>query len=406
MDPRPHDEKDISLAMQRVREATEAPTEGAKKAVNMKALAGVLALAVVAGGTIYAVKRNSAPKADSQQMKDSLSWVQKAGAQAAGYDATADQQFSASSGLQDDTSGAEARLRALQDAARTPQQQNAAEGPGGASQGGARATGNEAGSGSGSRGSSRGQSSAQVVSSVIPEHLRIRLNPEYQQWLEMHSGTTVAWSRPESDGGVVRTGSSAPVAGVDPALQNLYPGAQPFASAKPFYMPASAEITCVTDHVINTDYAGVIRATVTSPQELKGARVLLNHTGVNIDRANASIGTLVMNRGGSWSQYAVQGVVRTDLPALNGIVNHHYMRRIMPAVANAGLAGGALYLSGNNTNNNISTSDQIYNSMVVAGISGVQTEIAKINDGKPEVTVVVPAGQEFNILLTSGLEIK
>ena len=232
------------------------------------------------------------------------------------------------------------------------------------------------------------------------------MNPEYQQWLEMNSGTTVAWSRVETDGGARATSVSAPVAGVDPGLQNLYPGAQPYAAARPFYMPASAEITCVTDHVINTDYAGVIRATVTSPQELKGAKLLVNHSGVNIDRASAAVGTMVLNRGGAWSQYSVQGVVRTDLPALNGIVNHHYMRRIMPAVANAGLAGGALYLSGTNTNNNISTSDQIYNSMVVAGISGVQTEIAKINDGKPEVTVVVPAGQEFNILLTSGLEIK
>lgn len=402
METRPHDDKDISLAMQRVREANETPTEGVRKGVNMKALIAVASMAAVGGGTMYALHKKGEAKRDPMQVRDSLSWVQKAGAQAAGYDPKADETFNPTTGLMPDTTSPEARLQALQAAARAPGGGGAPGGAVAGSQGAAPAGTNSRAPGGPA--SSRG-GSVPTAGSVLPEHLRIRLNPEYQQWVEMNSGTTVAWSRVESDGGVRTAAVTAPVAGVDPSLQNLYPGAQPF-TAKPFYMPASAELTCVTDHVINTDYAGVIRATVVAPMELKGAKILVNHSGVNIDRANASVGTLVLNRGGAWSQYTVQGVVRTDLPALNGIVNHHYARRIMPAVANAGLAGGALYLSGNNTNNNISTSDQIYNSMVVAGISGVQTEIAKINDGKPEVTVVVPAGQEFSILLTSGLEIK
>jgi hypothetical protein len=55
---------------------------------------------------------------------------------------------------------------------------------------------------------------------------------------------------------------------------------------------------------------------------------------------------------------------------------------------------------------NINTADQTYMAMAQAGIQGVQSEIQKFGQGFPDITVTVPAGTEFTILLTQGFELK
>lgn len=414
MEPNAQEDLDLSVAMNRI-EDTDSVSPVTKKAVNVKAILAIAGIAV-AGGGLTLMSHSKAKKEAAQAPGDTLAMMQAARAQATGYDPSKDQPFNPAAaqvvGVPPDTS-AEAKMKALQEQARV---NGGAPGAGGATQQSAPGGGQQAGHQGAMANRAGGSGGAGVPgppASILPADLRIRLQPEYQQWLEHQSTPAVAWSR--SDAGMTSTSAvagpsgqqQAGLPGVDPSLQNLYAGGQNSGSrSQNFYMPASAELTCVTDHPINTDYPGAIRATVVAPAELKGAKMIVNHSGVNLERANATVGTLVVNRGGAWSQYAVQGQIRTDLPALNGIVNHHYARRLMPAVANAGIAGGALYLSGNSKSNAISTQDQIYNSMMVAGLNGIQTEIGKINEGKPEVTIVVPAGQEFNVLLTAGLEIK
>lgn len=403
---------DVSVAMNRLDDEDNAGGGVVKKGLNVKALLAIAGIAAAGGGFTYATHK-SKQNTPAHAAADSTALMQGARAQAAGYDPNKDTPFDPASaqrvGVPGDTNaGAEERMKALQEQARMPGNGNSPASVGSQQQA---PSARPAPAPQSVRSMGGGGGMAAAIASILPPDLRMRLQPEYQQWLEHQSSPAVAWSRAEAASvaasvtGPVSQIAAGGVPGVDPSLQNLYAGGG-VAAPQNFYMPASSEMTCVTDHPINTDYPGAIRATVISPIELKGAKMIVNYSGVNLERANATVGTLVLNRGGTWNQYSVQGQIRTDLPALNGIVNHHYARRIIPTVANAGIAGGALVMSGNSSNNNISTQDQIYNSMMVAGLNGVQTEIGKINEGKPEVTVVVPAGQEFNVLLTAGLEIK
>lgn len=259
-----------------------------------------------------------------------------------------------------------------------------------------------------------GSSSSQPVSngpslpsSIIPAELRIRLDPQYDQWIQQQAAPAVAWQRAEGNDRGATVNASAAIPGVDPGLQRLYAEGE-VTPAQPTYLPAGAEITAVTDMPINTDYPSAIRATIVSPQELKGGRLIVTYSGPMLERVQATANTMVLPRGGKWVQYSIQGVIMTDLPLLNGRVNNHIARRMVPLVVNAGLAGGAVYLAGNGSSSSsgISTKDQIWANMAQSGIAGTQAEITRYNAGKPEQTVTVPAGQEFRVMLTQGLEVK
>lgn len=410
-------QRDQSMAFQRLKNS-----EGTESKFSMKWVAALAALAIGGGGlTLYG--RQAKGEAQEGQVVDSSASLKRANEIATGYDPKRDSRYVPNSGLPGylpaPDSSNEQKMANLQTAARMGQplgQANAGapgsqsgpngQNPAGASQQNQRSAGSARSGGGG----------PSAPASILPAHLRVRLHEDYRRWMETQASSAIAWSRSDamSTSGIAGQGpqgqgqgQQGAVPGVDPALQNLYPASTgPSGYGRSFYMPAGSEITCVTDHPINTDYPGSIRATVVAPEPIKGASVIVTASGVNIERANASVKKLVVNRNSAWTEYTLAGEIRTDLPALNGIVNHHYARRILPAVINAGLAGGAIALSSQTDNQGISTKDQIYNSMAVAGINGIQTEIGKINEGKPAVTVVVPSGQEFQILLTSGLEIK
>jgi type IV secretory pathway VirB10-like protein len=248
-----------------------------------------------------------------------------------------------------------------------------------------------------------------VVQSIIPSDLKKRMHPEYQKWLNLQNNfSSIAFEL--KDGQIPQATSNienlnSVIEGIDNELQDLYRGGGKLWRGGAFSFPAGEEIRAYTNHVIQTDYPSAISATIVAPKELKGATVIVNYSGVNIERAGAIASKIVYESGGEFKEYNLSGVIRTDLPYLDGDVNHHYWRRILPAVINAGIAGGALYLASEDQGDDISTSDELYNSMVVAGVAGVQKEITGINAGKPPITVTVPEGTEFTILLTSRLDI-
>lgn len=410
MEQKEDNEYSVVMAKLNGQEASEAVE---KKVVNTKAIAMIAGLAIVGLGGTYLIKKKNAAK-EVGPMADTSSVLQDERSKALGYTGQ-EAPFSLSDartvGVEPDTGSVEEKMKRLQEEAR--QNAGSSGGPSGngpmSQNGGSRNQNqNNGGEQFSSRNSGGGNPGPSAPVSIIPAELRIRMQPEYEQWIQSQSVPAVAYSRSENmqNASFGAANQNAQLPGVDPALMNLTSMAGLTLQQQNLYLPAGSEITCVTDHIINTDYPGAIRATVIGPQELKGSKLIVNASGVTMERANASIGALVVNRGGVYKQYTVDGQIRTDLPALNGIVNRHIARRILPVVANAGIAGGALYLSGSSDNSNISTQDQIYGSMVGAGLSGIQTEIAKINEGKPPITVVVPAGQEFNILLVNGLEIK
>lgn len=239
--------------------------------------------------------------------------------------------------------------------------------------------------------------------SIIPAELRKRLDPEYERWLQWQSSPALVYAKAEGSGSSAGNGQ---VAGIDPSLQNLVSQeGKRVSSGSGSYLPAGTEFRAITNQVIQTDYPSSISATLIAPEQVKGGTIIINYSGYIQERANASIGPMTLVRDGAFKQFQISGVIRTDLPHFTGDVNNHYARRIVPLVVNAGLAGGAIALSNDQNAGAISTKDQIYNNMAVSGVQGVQAEIAKINQGKPELTVTVPAGTEFTIMLTSGIDV-
>lgn len=256
---------------------------------------------------------------------------------------------------------------------------------------------------SGSGGGGGGYGGPVAPRSMIPADLRKRLDPEYEKWLQWQSSPALVYARAE---GNTPSGNNGQVSGIDPSLQNLVAqdGSQNL-SGSGSYLPAGTEFRAITNHVIQTDYPSSISATIIAPEQVKGGTIIINYSGYVQERANASLGPMTLMRNGVFKQLQISGVIRTDLPHFTGDVNNHYARRIVPLMVNAGLAGGAIALSNDQGAAQISTKDQIYNNMAVSGVQGVQAEIAKINQGKPELTVTVPAGTEFTIMLTSGIDV-
>lgn len=241
---------------------------------------------------------------------------------------------------------------------------------------------------------------------ILPADLRLRLDPEYEQWIQHQSSPAVAWQRADDPVRMATASKPGAIPGIDPTSQTLYQGGSVPIANKALYLPAGSEITAVTDMPINTDYPSVIRATITNPQELKGGKVIVTYSGPTLDRVEAKATSLVLNRNGTWIQQNIQGVIMTDLPLLAGNVDHHIIRQMIPVVVNAGLAGGGIALGANSSGSGVNTSDMIWSQMAQSGISQAQNEITQMTTGKPNTTITVPAGQEFQIMLTSGLEIK
>jgi type IV secretory pathway VirB10-like protein len=167
---------------------------------------------------------------------------------------------------------------------------------------------------------------------------------------------------------------------------------------------AGQELTAVLTESVNSDYPSVAKATLTSPAELSGATVLLSYSLGN-ERVTAQILKMILpaKEGEKAMEMTLSAVVKTGLPGLTGDVSHHWTAQIASGLASAGLTAGALAYASQNSSKDLGTAVLVA-PMVEQSVQGVLKPINYLGRDRP-VTVTVPAGTEFTILVTEGFEV-
>jgi type IV secretory pathway VirB10-like protein len=241
----------------------------------------------------------------------------------------------------------------------------------------------------------------QAAEYTLPRELEIRLSENYQKALQFYASEQVVYSR--ATNALAATGN--PLGGVDSSLRNLTDRPQGFAGTK-IVVSAGSELTATLNEALNTDYPSVVKATITSPPELSGAIALLSYALGN-ERASAQVGKIVLpskSPNMKAKELAVASVVKSGLPGLGGDVNHHWGPQIAAGLANAGLTAGALaYASKQSSSDNLGTA-VLLAPVIQQGVEGVLKPINYLGRERP-ITVTVPAGTEFTILVTEGFEV-
>jgi len=240
----------------------------------------------------------------------------------------------------------------------------------------------------------------------LSRELEMRLSEPYQKALAFYASEQVVYNRAANTMGSL---SANPLGGVDSSLRNLTDRPQGFAGSK-IVVSAGSELTAVLNETLNTDYPSVVKATITSPPELAGAIALLSYALGN-ERANAQVGKIVLpakSSGTKAKEVTVASVVKSGLPGLGGDVNHHWGPQTVAALANAGLTAGALAYAASQSSSGNSTTDLgnavLLGPVIQQGVQGVLKPIDWFGRERP-ITVTVPAGTEFTILVTEGFEV-
>ena len=236
----------------------------------------------------------------------------------------------------------------------------------------------------------------------LSRELEMRLSENYQKAVAFYGSEQVVFTRSAQTGG----GSGPyPLGGVDSALQNLTDRAR-FAGGHKIVVSAGEELTAVLNETLNTDYPSIVKATLTSPPELSGAIALLSYSLGN-ERATAQVGKIVLPAQATTmkaKEIALASVVKSGLPGLGGDVNHHWGPQIASGLANAGLTAGALaYAANQGGSDNLGTA-VLLAPVIQQGVEGVLKPINYLGRDRP-ITVTVPAGTEFTILVTEGFEV-
>jgi type IV secretory pathway VirB10-like protein len=167
---------------------------------------------------------------------------------------------------------------------------------------------------------------------------------------------------------------------------------------------AGQELTAVLTEALDSDYPSVAKATLTSPPELVGATVLLSYA-LGQERVSAQVLKMILpaRDGERAREQTLAAVVKSGLPGLGGDVSHHWLPQIAAGVANAGLTAGALAYAAQNQSKDLGTAVLVA-PMVEQSIQGVMKPINYLGRDRP-VTVKVPAGTEFKLLVTEGFEV-
>ncbi len=175
-------------------------------------------------------------------------------------------------------------------------------------------------------------------------------------------------------------------------------------SSNKVIVSAGQEMTAVLNESLDSDYPSVAKATLTSPSELVGTTVLLSYSLGN-ERVTAQIMKMVLppKDGEKAKEITLSAVVKSGLPGLSGDVSHHWTSQIAAGVASAGLTAGALAYAAQNGSKDLGTAVLVA-PMVEQSVQGVLKPINYLGRDRP-VTVTVPAGTEFTILVTEGFEV-
>jgi type IV secretory pathway VirB10-like protein len=243
-------------------------------------------------------------------------------------------------------------------------------------------------------------SSAPAIPSEKPTEFRIdsslaqRMTDEYQKALAFNSSEQLVFTRDrlERDADKGRSGSTS--------------GGQKTGSSGMGHVVVSAgqELTAVLNESLDSDYPSVAKATLTSPPELNGSTILISYA-LGQERVTAQILKLILpaREGERAREQTLAAVVKNGLPGLGGDVSHHWIPQIAAGVANAGLTAGALYYAAQNQNKDLGTAVLVA-PMIEQSVQGVMKPINYLGRDRP-VTVQVPAGTEFKLLVTEGFEV-
>jgi hypothetical protein len=168
---------------------------------------------------------------------------------------------------------------------------------------------------------------------------------------------------------------------------------------------AGDELVAVLTESLNSDYPSVAKATLTSPAELAGSTLLLSYA-LGQERMTAQVLKLILpaKDGERAREQTLSAVVKSGLPGLAGDVSHHWIPQIAAGVVSAGLTAGALTYAAQNSNKDLGTA-VLVSPLIEQSVKGVLKPVDYLGRDRP-VTVTVPAGTEFRLLVTDGFEVE
>lgn len=224
-----------------------------------------------------------------------------------------------------------------------------------------------------------------------PGMLEVRMSEEYQRALAFNASEQLVFTRERSR----EERKEAP--GAKGAEKPGRPLARVVVSA-------GQELTAVLNETLNSDYPSVAKATLTSPAELVGTTLLLSYSLGN-ERVTAQVLKLILppREGERAREQTLAAVVKSGLPGLSGDVSHHWTAQVTAGLASAGLTAGALAYAAQNSSSDLGTAVLVA-PLIEQGVKGVLKPIDYLGRDRP-VTVTVPAGTEFTLLVTEGFEV-
>lgn len=243
--------------------------------------------------------------------------------------------------------------------------------------------------------STEGPSAPEKPAGFHPDtQLSDRMSDEYQKALAFNSSEQLVFTRDRNDR---ESGSKPPVGSATPKMAGSTIGK--------VIVSAGQELTAVLNEALNSDYPSVAKATLTSPSELAGSTLLLSYS-LGQERVSAQVLKLILpsKDGERAREQNLAAVVKSGLPGFGGDVSHHWVPQIAAGVANAGLTAGALYYASQNQNKDLGTAVLVA-PMIEQSVQGVMKPINYLGRDRP-ITVQVPPGTEFKLLVTEGFEVE
>jgi hypothetical protein len=252
-------------------------------------------------------------------------------------------------------------------------------------------------------GSAHGNGAPAGPLSLVSRDVQARLDGAYQSEVDHFKGTKrLAWSIDEQTYQKLKNGDS--ISNVEPALKDLYAGANVIKNGFGYTVPAGSRIIAVTDQPVSTDHPGYFTSTIVRPFELKGAKLICQSGQNQNDRIPVNPTKIVL---ASNAEITVQGQIEMGFPGLEGNVTNHWPERMLPTLVNAAIGGvfAAWSATRPGGQDRIDTRDAIVQPIVQQSVTGVQNEVTRLGKDLPN-SVVVQAGQQFSILLTDKLTFK
>ena len=201
------------------------------------------------------------------------------------------------------------------------------------------------------------------------------------------------------------------LAKVDPTLKNLNENSEKFTNKVSFSVASGTRIRAITQQEVNSDHPGYFTAKITMPSELSGYTMLCQSKTNAKDRIPVVANKIIAPDGKKETQ--IPGEVQMKYAGLEGDIQSHYLKRLVPPIASAFIGAGAGYLyfkalGGNDLNGQagrINSADQVAAPPFQQGVSGVQNEVERFGGDFPN-TVTVPEGTTFDLLVTEPFSIE